>query len=109
MKFKRFFCGTLVIFLIAFGYWFFYLRNAKEKGGLKIGHEIVEKVEDFRKKNNRLPDSIAQVGIIENENTESQFKYEKLDSVHFMVWIGISFEESKFYYSDSNKWQNYLR
>lgn len=76
---------------------------------MKQGYTVVEKVETFRKQYGRLPDSLAQVGIKEDEETETYLSYSKQDHKYYSVWIGISFEESRFYYSDTRSWEHYFR
>lgn len=76
---------------------------------MEKGNDIIIKIEIYRKKYNRLPDSLTELGIIENEDTESEFNYNKRDSIKYVLWLGISAEESKFYYSDSKKWEDSYR
>jgi len=92
-----------------FLFWFFYLRASREKMLLKQGNYIVSKVEEYKKEYHRLPDSLAEIGIKENSETETHISYQKQDSIHYYVWIAISAEASKFYYSDSKKWESILR
>jgi hypothetical protein len=99
--------STIFIFLI--GFWYFYLRDAKEIQILEKGEEVVKKVEEYRQNTNRLPTSLSEIGIAEDDNTDLYLHYQKIDSVNYYVWLGLSFEESKFYYSDSKKWQNGFR
>lgn len=99
--------GLSILSLI--GFWYFYLRDARETRVMKQGKEIVKKIEDYKKENKKLPDSLSDIGFIEDANTELYLKYNKQDSIHFFVWVGISSEESKFYYSDSKKWEKGYR
>ncbi len=99
--------ALLIIGLFCF--WFFYLRHADRNRLMKVGYEVVEKVEKYKEVNHKLPDSLAQVGVKEDEETETYLNYQKQDSLRYFVWIGISSEESKFYYSDTKKWEDYFR
>lgn len=101
--------GVVVILLGVFYFWFFYLSNVKENGLINEGNTVVKKLEAFRLIHHKLPDSLAEVGVLENEQTELYLGYTRKDSNYYVVWIGISSEESKFYYSDTKKWEDYLR
>lgn len=109
MKRKHLILSMFVIILALFFFWFFSLRNLREKKMMRIGSNIIDKVELYRSSKGYLPDSLAQVGIKENIDTELDFKYQKINQYHYYVWLGISFEESMFYYSDSKHWQKTLR
>ena len=37
------------------------------------------------------------------------FCYEKVDSVHYMVWFGTTLGEGVYFYSDTKKWEDRLR
>jgi hypothetical protein len=103
-------CGIVILLLSGlFCCWFFYLRTKKENRLMKQGYAVVEKVEAFRKQYGRLPDSLAQVDIKEDEQTETHLSYTKQDCKYYSIWIGISFEESRFYYSDTGCWEHYFR
>ena len=102
----------LIIVLIigsVFSFWFFYLKDKRERDLMAKGKELVEKVEEYKTKNHKLPGSLLDIGIIQNETTETQFNYEKRNNDHYVIWLGISAEDSKFYYSDTKKWENIYR
>ena len=94
---------------LLFGFWFFYLKDKRKQELMTKGDELIEKVEKYKTVNHKLPNSLLDLGIKEDEITESQFSYEKKDSTHYLIWLGISSEESKFYYSDTKKWENIYR
>lgn len=74
----------------------------------KIGNTIVQKIEEFKKTNDSLPNSLQEIGqdeIIDNV----LFCYEKVDSINYMVWFGTTLGEGIYYYSDTKKWEGKLR
>ena len=99
----------LILFTFLFSFWFFYLRNAKENGLIKEGNIIVQKVEAFNKQHQRLPNSLEEIGIAIKSETDPPLYYQKRDSLNYILWFGTSLGESKIYYSDSKKWEDYQR
>ncbi|MCX2494074.1 hypothetical protein OQX63_11365 [Pedobacter sp. PF22-3] len=106
---KNILLTIVIITSLLFGFWFFCLKDKRKEELMIKGNELIEKVEKYKTINHKLPDSLFDLGIKENEITESQFSYEKKDSTHYFIWLGISSEESKFYYSDTKKWENIYR
>jgi hypothetical protein len=68
------------------------------------GNAIVEQIEGFKQVNGRLPNSLSELGIQQND-----LFYSKWDSVNYMVWFGSDLGESKTYYSDTKKWEDIQR
>lgn len=106
---KKYIVLTLIAIGFLFCFWFFYLKDKREKELISKGNDLIERIEKYKTVNHKLPNSLLDVGIKEDENTETQFSYEKKDNTHYFIWLGISAEESKFYYSDSRKWENVYR
>lgn len=74
----------------------------------KNGNEIIRRIEEFRKSYDTLPYSLQEIGqeeIVDNV----LFCYEKVDSIHYMVWFGTTLGEGIYYYSDTKKWEERLR
>lgn len=99
----------IIILLSLISFWYYYLRNAREIRLLNEGKEVVKKIEVYKEKYHKLPDSLETIGIHEDENTALYLNYNKYDSVNYSVWIGLSSEESRFYYSDSQRWEKAFR
>lgn len=76
---------------------------------IKEANQIIHKVEEYRKLENRLPDNLNAIGIKETE--EGPVFYKKIDSLNYIVWIqaNSSVGDSKIYYSDSKKWEEGYR
>jgi hypothetical protein len=54
------------------------------------GNAIVEEIEGFKQLNGRLPNSLSELGIQQDD-----LFYNKWDSVNYMVWFGTDLGESK--------------
>jgi len=63
---------------------------------------LIEKVETFRKKNNRLPKDVSELGL--TEKMDSPAFYQMQTDSTYMVWYGLSVGESKVYRSLTKKW-----
>ena len=98
----------LVCILILFGFWYFYLRTARENKLIKKGNVVVERIEQYKKNNNKLPNSLKEIG--ENDDEDNYpFFYQKQDSCYYSISFGISMDDSKIYYSDSKQWEDLYR
>ena len=63
---------------------------------------MVAKVEEFRKAERRLPNSLNEIGIIESEN--GPIYYRKEDETKYIIWFGKEVGESVTYDSDTKQW-----
>ncbi len=63
---------------------------------------LIEKVETFKTKNNRLPKDVSELGLIEKIDSPAFYQIQT-DST-YMVWYGLSVGESKAYRSATKKW-----
>jgi hypothetical protein len=84
-------------------FYVFFLRDAHDCKLIKQGDEIISKVEDFRKKNGTLPESLSALGL--NETEAGPLYYEKKDSINYIVYYNIGFDESNTYKSSTKKWE----
>ena len=64
--------------------------------------ELVNKVEEFKKQNGRLPYDVSEIGLEEWE--DSLAFYEKKSDSTYIVWFGLDLGESKIYNSQTGKW-----
>jgi hypothetical protein len=62
-------------------------------------------IEAFRKANGRLPNSLAEMGIYEDES--GPVYYRKQDDQNYIVYFGLSLGESETYDSRTRKWSDY--
>lgn len=102
---KKLIIGISVVVIIVLGI-FFYLRELenqeyKEKGGL-----LIEKVEEYKSRYGNLPESVKDLKI-DSEMGKGQY-YEKVDSLKYIVYFNIGFDNMLTYYSDTNKWRETL-
>lgn len=74
----------------------------------KNGNEIIWRIEEHRKAYDTLPYSLQEIGQKERFNGVL-FCYEKVDSIHYMVWFGTTLGEGIYYYSDTKRWEERLR
>ncbi|HFG0566524.1 hypothetical protein [Flavobacterium psychrophilum] len=100
-----FFLGLVLLFF----FWFFYLRNEKENRLTNQGNEIIAKIEKYKEVNQKLPNSLIDIGIPIIDENNPPLYYEKKDSVNYIVWFAKSGEDVKTYYSDTKKWEDYQR
>lgn len=97
------------VLLSLFFFWFFLFKNRNENRLMSLGNEIVEKVEDYRIKYKKLPNSLNEIGIqIVDENNPPLY-YEKKNDANYVIWFATSSEDIKTYYSDTKKWENYQK
>lgn len=84
-------------------------KGSRENTLMQQGNEFVEKIEQYKKDNNRLPVSLSDIGITVKSESKPPIYYEKRDSRHYTVSFGTTLGESKIYYSDSKKWEDRYR
>ena len=75
---------------------------ACESENEKYALELINKVEEFEKQNGRLPNNVAEMGLIELEN--SMAFYEKKNDSVYVIWFGLGLGESQTYNSKTGKW-----
>ena len=75
--------------------------NSSKK--LERGNEIAARIEGFRNEKRRLPDSLDEVGIVENES--GPIYYRKENESKYILWFGNELGESVIYDSDTKQWR----
>jgi hypothetical protein len=70
----------------------------------QCGNRLISKIEDFKHKHNRLPNSVLDLGL--EEHMDNGPYYEKKDSVNYIIFYNIGFDETKIYYSDIKQWND---
>jgi hypothetical protein len=66
------------------------------------GNAIVSKIEGFRRGNGRLPNSLSEIGLAEDES--GPYYYCKSDNNGYIVWYGKTLGKSDTYDSQTKKW-----
>ncbi len=69
----------------------------------KYGDNIIERVENFRSLNGRLPKYVSEIGLYDKE--DSQAFYKQTSDSTYIVWYGLSLGESKTYHSETKEWK----
>lgn len=64
---------------------------------------LIEKVENFKKENTRLPKGLSELGLIDKMNGPAFYQLET-DST-YIIYFGLSLGESKIYESTTKKWR----
>lgn len=83
---------------------YFLLRHAEDEKYKQAGARLIKKIETYRVLNNRLPNTIADIGL--TEPMEQGPYYEKTDSLYYIVFFNIGFDETKTYYSQTQNWED---
>lgn len=63
---------------------------------------LIEKVEAFKKSNNRLPKNVSELGLPDEMDSPAYFQMEN-DST-YIVYYGLTLGESNVYNSITKKW-----
>lgn len=101
---KAFKYNLSVVILIAT----FFTSCFRSERNKEVGNTLVKAIEEYREKNDSLPNSLQEIGQSEMIDNVL-FCYEKVDSANYMVWFGTTLGEGIYYYSDTKKWENRLR
>ena len=67
------------------------------------GNEAIIKIEEFKSKNGKLPNSLSEVEIVETEN--GPIYYERKNDSKYILWFGKELGESVTYDSDTKQWK----
>lgn len=91
----------LIILSLGFLYWMMYHQenSYESKGNL-----LVKQIETYKEVENRLPNNLNDLGIVEPMN-EGPY-YEKIDLINYKVYFNIGFDNSKVYYSRLKEWKD---
>ncbi len=84
-------------------------KNERENRLISEGNEIIAKIESYKYKNNKLPSSLADIGIIVKDDSSLKYYYEQRDINNYTLSFGMELGESKLYYSDTKKWEDFYR
>ena len=70
---------------------------------IERGDKLVSKIEKYQSNNNRLPESLSDIGI--TETLEGPFFYDKKGNNWFQLWFGLELGESCIYDSKRKTWE----
>ena len=85
-----------------FAIWYL-LQKQESRNYQKEGNLLINKIETFRQIEKRLPDNLTDLGIEDPMNSGPY--YEKKDSVNYIVFFAVGFDETYIYYSDKKAWK----
>lgn len=83
---------------------FFYTRYLEDKKYESIGGKLISEIEKYRNETGRLPDSVIDLGIV-GEMGQGPY-YEKKDSLTYIVYFNIGFDEIRIYCSNTKEWRD---
>lgn len=87
--------GLYVMFMI--------MGHNERKEWRAKGQVMIERIEDFRMNNGRLPESVEEMGL-EKEVSIGPFYNKKEDGIYEILFI-ISSDDTYIYSSDTKKWR----
>lgn len=96
------FITTIVLVILVFI--LFGLSYQENKNYEKRGKILIDKIETYRKIENKLPNDVQDLGI--NEPMNDGPYYEKKDSINYIVYFNIGFDNMKVYYSNTKRWKD---
>lgn len=90
--------------LIAVALVIIFFKSSEESNYLVQGEKLITLIEGFKDKQNRLPDSVAELGL-EEQMGEGPY-YKKIDNLYYIVYFNIGFDNFKTYSSATNEWKD---
>lgn len=104
MKSKRIIIFISIVIFIIFSL-FISMRYIENNDYKKKGMKLIIQIEKYKKLNNHLPNSISDLDILESMD-EGPY-YEKEDSINYIVFFNIGFDNTKKYYSRTKQWEDF--
>lgn len=77
----------------------------REREMEELGASYILKIEAYKELYGVYPNSLADINIEYKE--EGPLHYEKKNDTLFIIWFGQELGDSKIYYSNTKKWDNY--
>lgn len=77
--------------------------ESKKQTLIKEGNEVAVKVEAYKAKKGKLPNSLNEIGV--EEKLEGPIFYEKKSDTEYRLWFGSELGESVIYNSSTRKWE----
>ena len=68
----------------------------------RASSDLIERVEDFRRREGRLPASLGDLGVLESEECPC---YRRISTADYRVWFGTVLGESLTYDSGAQAWR----
>ena len=98
-----------IITLIMFSVLFLLCSCRYESQMIDSGNAIVKQIDSYIDSVGTVPMSLTDIGITIIDEGNPPFYYQRIDSVHYTLSFSNGVGESKIYYSDSQKWEDFPR
>ena len=82
---------------------------SEEKEMIEKGNLIVSKIENYRNKFGKVPDSLSVIGIKVIDESNPPFYYQKEGKNAYSISFSNGVGESKIFYSDTQQWEDLPR
>lgn len=102
-KWKIFLFGALTLIVIFF---VFIPKGGREKHLINEGNILIEKIENFRKDNGRLPDKMEEIGYESLMGGINTLFYIKYSDLNYTISFGTTLGESIIYNSNTKQWKD---
>ena len=89
----------IIVLIIVMGFWG--CRDSRMDEAVRV----VNMVEGYQRTHSRLPDSLGDIGLKEDES--GPIYYQKNDDRSYTVWYGLSLGESEVYDSRTRTWSHH--
>lgn len=78
------------------------------KKEIKVGNELIQRIEDYRIKNNELPEKLNLV-YSESEKEKYNIYYYDIEDQDYVLYFGTFLGEGVYYFSKYKEWCDYLK
>jgi hypothetical protein len=102
-KTSKKYLAILIVIISAFCFWFFYLRDFRDRSLVKEAEGIAAQVEEFKQSNGRLPVNLREMNLPEIES--GPLYYEKENDSDYIIFYNTGFDETHTYYSNTKEWK----
>ena len=113
MKRKIFYLGGLIVFIFLGLYIFIFVQQNNNftstyKREIKLGNELIKRIEDYRLKNGTLPEKLNYI-YSESEKEKFEIFYYDVENQDYVLYFGTSLGEVVYFFSKYKEWCDYLK
>ena len=73
------------------------------------GNAMIKRIDFYKDSIGATPVSLSDIGIVIVDESNPPYYYQRIDSLHYTLSFSNGVGESKIYYSDSRKWEDFPR
>ena len=73
------------------------------------GNAMIKRIDSYKDSIGAAPVSLSDIGIVIVDESNPPYYYQRIDSLHYTLSFSNGVGESKIYYSDSRKWEDFPR